>query len=164
LSIGESVGDLDGVYQFRNVLENGEFKLYTSIFSCKSENDWLQNRIRVKYKIKRLHILEKEYNKTPLEENCFVKFPEEDTEIKMKTLFKRNAKIRKYNAELKTGHEFKSNDRTRESKYFYLFFASRYLLKISKKGHSLRFSLFSSYFVEKKILRCLVCFIFPKNF
>jgi hypothetical protein len=127
LSIGESVGDLDGVYQFRNVLENGEFKLYTSIFSCKSENDWLQNRIRVKYKIKRLHILEKEYNKTPLEENCFVKFPEEDTEIKMKTLFKRNAKIRKYNAELKTGYEFKSNDRTRESKYFYLFFASRYL-------------------------------------
>jgi hypothetical protein len=35
--------------------------------------------------------------------------------------------------------------------------------KIEKKGHSLRFFSFWSYFVEKKILRCLICFIFPKN-
>jgi hypothetical protein len=100
------------LYQFRNVKEDGNWKLYSSINSYANENWWLMKKMEIKYRIKRLTTLEKDYDKASKEENIFVKFEKEDTEKKLKSLQTRTRLIKKH-----TAKRDKIRDLEREQEY-----------------------------------------------
>jgi hypothetical protein len=108
---GLEIEDGHVLYHFRNIYEEGKWKLYSSITSNAREIDFFFNKMEIKYKIKRLSNLEKDYDKTSRENNIFIKFEKEDTDKKMKSLKERTRLLKKNLAVLRTIRDAEAEQR-----------------------------------------------------